>query len=304
MKRTFILFFCAVLLLSDAREATAYGMTESERETMIDNVLADENEEKSRYLPELESILSNAVSAQGSRTEQNTVSLQKTADTFSNYDMEGAYQVYILDALLVTALKDTGSFASVITDTVQWKVPVTTADGVSGLAVIAEKDGVLEYSGTSVGEATETWYITDEQIRNAVIAADALTDEINSMQITHSYFYSTTFVYLIAEGEEYLIPFSYYADRINLENGKLYTVSEITDIFDMYFDEQRIIDSPNSNGGVPFRGRPLTSSEQSDSPSAVLSVKTAAVIVFVSIAGILVLVYYVKKQGEKPKQSL
>lgn len=303
MKRILIFSLCTLFWLSAAKEARVYAMTSEERETMIDNVLEDKNEEKAQYMSELERVLSNVVSAQSDQTEQNTVSLQRTGDTLLNYDIAGAYQVYILDTLLVTALKDTGSFASAISDTVQWKVPVTTADGVSGMVVLLEKDGVLEYVGTSVGEAVETWFVTDEQIRNAVTLADEVTGGINSMQIAHSYLYNTTFVYLIAEDEEYLIPFSYYAERIELENGKLYTVSEITDIFDMYFDELQLIDSPNNNGGVPFRTRILISTGQDESRQAVLPVETAAAVIAASLAGIFVLTYYIKKSGEKRKGS-
>lgn len=64
--------------------------------------------------------------------------------------MDGAYQVYILEPLLVTVYDETGSFSEAITDSVQWKIPIKTESGTAGLAVVNESNIGLTFSGTIV----------------------------------------------------------------------------------------------------------------------------------------------------------
>ncbi|MDE7297299.1 MAG: hypothetical protein K2N94_00535 [Lachnospiraceae bacterium] len=282
MKRISFFTLCILVLFLNisTAESMMHVMALPDKETAIDDLITDKNMERDKYSSQIEGILSRHASGQNSQNTTYMAAQQTEKDAASIYDLSGAYQVHILEPLLISILKETGSFASAITDTVQWKIPVTTGSEEIGLAVLLEKNGSLSYVGMMAGENARTWMVKDEAIRNAVMKSDGLSDTVDSLKIAHSYLYETTFVWLTAGEEEYLIPFSYYADRIHLENGKLYTVSEITGIFDKYFDEQKLIDSPGSYGGVPFKEQPI------------IPAKLVISVVFASIVGIIGLAFF------------
>ncbi len=296
MKKT-LFTLCIICFFATYEAKPAVNAAAADYESGIDQLIENKNKEKNtRYLPQIQSILSGLRSkkagySQSGQTSQNREGVQLQVDNelpivSSVYDLSGAYQVYALKTLLVTNLKETGSFADAITDKVQWRIPIRTLQNESGLAIMTEEDGNLRFSGTSVGESTAIWKFTDEDIRNAVMEVDGLSDAVDSMKIASSYLYRTTFVWLTAEDREYLIPFSYFADCINIENGKVYTLSEIIKIFDKYFDEQQMIDSPGY-GGAPFRQQPI------------IPVRLAVIIVLSSFTGIVGLVFYIKKGDKK-----
>lgn len=77
MKRISIFSLCMFLLMFVGMESTVYAVTSAEKETMIDNVIADKNSEKEDYLLQIENILSNPVLAQRNQTDANAAALQK-----------------------------------------------------------------------------------------------------------------------------------------------------------------------------------------------------------------------------------
>lgn len=93
------------------------------------------------------------------------------------YDINDAYRVTMTESLLLTILNDGKDFKDVISDVVQWKLPIVTAAGKSELLVFLEEDGVISYSGKSSGETTKIWQITTEGIREAVRNAPAFDGE-------------------------------------------------------------------------------------------------------------------------------
>lgn len=191
------------------------------------------------------------------------------------YDINDAYRVTMTESLLLTILNDGKDFKDVISDVVQWKLPIVTAAGKPEMLVFLEEDGVISYSGKSSGETTNIWQITTEGIREAVRNATAFDGEIDAIQIVHSYLYNTAFVYMDGANSDYLIPYGVHAEKTGLENGKVYTVSEVIEKFNKCFDEKSVMENPSYNGGVSF--------------------KTATVIA-IPVVVVLVWLYHVKKK--------
>lgn len=297
MKRISIFILVITTLITSMLQPPSKTAASQNDGMTLDDILATEQEKNNKYLPQIEEQMSQFIAAQNSENSMNTASSTGRGELLTSYDLSGLYQVYIMDHLFITAVKETGSFADAITGDIQWKIPIQTNNGNIGLATMYEKDGKLYHVGNTIGEAAQTWMITEEAIRNAIAEADLADNAFLSMQLAHSYLYNTTFVYLTTTESEYLVPFSYYAEQIRLENGKLYTVSEIIDIFDSYFDEQQLIDNPNSNGGAPFRQQPRILSGQDEAPKTTIPVTTAVLVILVSVVGILLLVRYMKKQA-------
>lgn len=219
----------------------------------IDALLQEANAERAAYAAQINEIMSELMAEADSSDTAHQANLQGDADVVASYDLDNAYRVSILDSLFLTALAESGDFQATLTDVVQWRVPITTADGEAGFAVLLEEDGELSYVGLVAGEAAKTWYISEEAIRSAVTASDEIQGTLTSMQIVHSFVYYTAFVYLSDGENEYLIPFSYSADECGIENGALYSLSEVERQFNLYYDESQLTDAPLENNGAPVR---------------------------------------------------
>lgn len=211
------------------------------------------NSSYSAYNQQIETIMTSLVNEKELHNSSNTRNLHNDTDIVKTYDLSNAYRVYITESLFLTELNKTGSFEKALTDKIQWKVPIVTQEDNLGLVTLNENDGVLSWSANEVGESSQIFYITDKKIKTAVQNATKITGDLNDMKIAHSYMYYTTFVYLKNSKEEYLIPFSCYPDEIGINNGELYTVSEIQSKFNKCFDEEKLIENGDANSGLPFR---------------------------------------------------
>lgn len=260
------------------------------------NVCAMESEVESILIRDAMSKMSNTKTERLSEIEElmndnlfqnytNVLRMDGYQEKITEYDLDGAYQVYILEPLLVTVYDETGSFSEAITDSVQWKIPIKTESGTAGLAVVNESDIGLAFSGTIVGDMSSIWYVNEEKIITSVNNAINMKEPIESICIVHSYMYYTTFVYLYSSDAEYLIPYSIYADELNLVNGKVYSVSDVMKAFRKCFDESEVINNPNNNGGVPFRKQGIT-------------VYGAALVTIASVLLIVVLAFFLLKTKE------
>ncbi len=265
------------------------------------NVCAMESEDEPALIRDAMSKMSNTKMERLSEIEElmndnlfqkdiNVLSREGYREKITEYDLDGAYQVYILEPLLATVYNETGSFSEAITDSVQWKIPIKTESGTAGLAVVNESDMGLTFSGTIVGDTSSTWYVNEEKIIASVNNAINMKEPIESICIVHSYMYYTTFVYLYSSNAEYLIPYSIYADELHLENGKVYSVSDVMKAFSKCFDESEVINHPNNNGGVPFRRQGLT-------------VYGVALVSIASILLIIVLTFFLLKTKEIKDKS-
>lgn len=239
MRKYLCSLLCLALWISCGMTAQA---GEVSGDNYVDTIIAEKNAAQRETISEIDTLMKKRIQEQG-----------QAASGVASYDLSGAYQVYMMEPLFLTIYNETGSFASIITDTVQWKVPIKESGGEDGLAVFSEGEDGLTFAGTVMGEATNTWIVNDEKIRTSVAQSKQIRSEIGKLQIVHSYMYQTTFAYLQNADGEYLIPYSVDADEVGIQNGKTYTVSELMKIFNKYYDEEQVIKNPNHNGGVPAR---------------------------------------------------
>lgn len=239
MRKYLCSLLCLALWISCGMTAQA---GEVSGDNYVDTIIAEKNAAQKETISGIDALMKRRIQEQGQATSG-----------IASYDLSGAYQVYMMEPLFLTIYNENGSFASTITDTVQWKVPIKESGGEDGLAVFSEGEDGLTFAGTVMGEAANTWMVSDEGIRTSVAQSKQIRSEIGKLQIAHSYMYQTTFVYLQNADGEYLIPYSFYADEVGIRNGKTYTVSELMKIFHKYYDEEQVIKNPNHNGGVPAR---------------------------------------------------
>ena len=237
MRKYLCSLLCLALWISCGMTAQA---GEVSGDNYVDTIIAEKNAAQKETISEIDTLMKKRMQEQG-----------QTGSSIASYDLSGAYQVYMMEPLFLTIYNETGSFASTITDTVQWKVPIKESGGENGLAVFSEGEDGLTFAGTVMGEAANTWMVSDEGIRTSVAQSKQIRSEIKKLQIAHSYMYQTTFVYLQNADGEYLIPYSVDADEVGIQNEKTYTVSELMKIFSKYYDEEQVVKNPNYNGGVP-----------------------------------------------------
>ncbi len=242
------------LVLFFAVSMNVCAMEPEDELSLIWDALSNMSNTKTERRSEIEELMNDNLFRNGI----NILSRDGYREKITEYDLDGVYQVYLLEPLLVTAYDETGSFSEAITDSVQWKIPIKTESGTAGLAVVNESDTGLTFSGTIVGDTSSTWYVNEEKIIAGVKNAVNMKEPVESICIVHSYMYYTTFVYLYSSNAEYLIPYSIYADELHLENGKVYSVSDVMKAFRKCFDESEVINHPNNNGGVPFRRQGIT----------------------------------------------
>lgn len=219
----------------------------------LEQLIEVKNSSYSQYTQQIEAIMQGLVAQKELYNSSSEKDLQGTPDYVSTYDLKNAYRVFITENLFLTELSERGSFADTLTDKIQWKVPVVTQKGENGLVTLLEENGALSWVATEVGETTENLYLSDSEIKNAVQKAKDVKGGFKDMKIAHSYTYYTTFVYLSSDSEEYLIPFSCLSKDIGINNGELYTVSQIQEKFNKCFDEKLV--NGELNGGVPFKNQ-------------------------------------------------
>ncbi len=224
----------------------------------ISQLINEKNHSYSQYAQQIETIMQGLVAQKDLYDSSSSKDLRGEPDYVSTYDLENAYRVFIADNLFLTKLNQSGSFTDILTDKIQWKVPVVTQKGDNGLVTLLEENGKLSWVATEVGEATENLYVSDAKIKNAVEKAKEVKGDFDDMKIAHSYMYNTTFVYLNSDKEEYLIPFSCYFKEIGINNGELYTVSQIQKKFNNCFEEETNVDDSGVivyGSGPTFKNR-------------------------------------------------
>ena len=260
MKKMTKYIFSVVLILVVVCSALITPIKAAESDGKGINQLIDEkNKSYNEYIQQMETIMQGLVNEKELYDNSNAKDLRGSPDIVVSYDLSNAYRIYRMESQILTILDKTGSFKETFTDVVQWKIPIVTQKGDNGLVTLLEENGQLSWVATEVGEATQTWYISDTKIENAIQQSRKINGKIDSMQIAHSYAYYTTFVYLCSGKNEYLIPFSYYAKEIGINNGEVYTVSEISKKFNDCFEETKKVADDDSiiyGSGPIFKNKP------------------------------------------------
>lgn len=172
--------------------------------------------------------------------------------SIKDYDLEHAYQVYLLDTLLLSEYSKNQSFSDAITDVCQWKVLITTEEGEDGVVVFNEVDGKLEFSSEIVGNVINHTLWDIEKITE-LFCSEFGDEAIDNVVYTYSELYNATFIYVTTDKDEYIIPFTNNEDALGLVNGKVYTTDKWFNIMNRRFDEETIAGSKETFGGMSFR---------------------------------------------------
>ena len=165
-------------------------------------------------------------------------------------DYENTLMVTIADPLLVTEYDKNKTFSEVLSDAVQWKVPLLSEGQSVGAATLVMKDGELQYSGSSMGDSVQDILPSIAEIEKSIADSKLDLQELEDCKFVYSYQYNTLFVFLRCGQQEYLIPCTVNQD-IDLTNGRVYPAEELMRLFRETFDEEAIVS--NANGGVPLR---------------------------------------------------
>jgi hypothetical protein len=275
---------CSMLMFGGS---FAHAFDAVDRAAMVENIFSGMDAARAESISEIDTILQALVS----EGYQDTYSTDGNELIVIGYDIAGAYKVVVLEPMLLEKLNGSNSFSSAFTDTVQWKIPITMSDSSIGLAVINEVGGALSLTGTVVGDATRIWQINKEKVLTAVADADIVDESIASIQMAHSYLHNTVFVLLNGENDEYVIPYSYNASQMGVENGKVYSFDSIMNILNDNIDEASIMQYPDNNGGAPYRQQ----SVQQPQAATLISTPIATLTVAISLLLLGAIVIYRKK---------
>lgn len=175
------------------------------------------------------------------------------------FNMAKAYQVNQLDALLLTAYREKGSFEACITNEVRWKVPYSMENGQCGIATFGKENGSFVWFGESIGDKMEEIPENDDVIA-ANVQKVISNDIITKIQYTYSELYNMVLVYVKTKKEEYVVPYSENPNAIQsgnnkerIVNGKIYKVAEFIKLMEKIFDEAGMIENGDLSEGLPYR---------------------------------------------------
>lgn len=172
--------------------------------------------------------------------------------SIEGYDLDNAYQVYLLDTLVLSEYSKKNSFAEAITDSCQWKIPIVTVDGENGVVIYNKINDKLELSSEVIGNVVNHTLWDVEKI-TSLFSKEFNNEVIKDITYTYSELYKATFIYVVTDKGEYIIPFTNNEEVLGFENGNVYTISKWFDIMDKRFDEEEIAGKKDIYGGMPFK---------------------------------------------------
>lgn len=220
--------------LSEAERAVVQNKVEAEYKTdtaelrALEKALADED----RY----------AVAERGGNAQEETL--------IHEYNLDAARRVYTSETLMLTAYEASQDIHAVFSEEYQWLVPINGND--EQVAVFLVKDGAAKFIGIS---PTNGYYISDEVLLKSLSESDIDLDSITSVKYLRAAMYHTTFAVVDTTGETYAVPFASNPDFSELENQKVYPANDMMQFLLETYDESKLSESPNSNGGVPLRNQ-------------------------------------------------
>lgn len=239
MKKLIIIVSCLCMLLVSF-SASALDVSDNEKVNEFISSQISENE-----ISEIDLIL---LEQEGSVISESNVT--NNDSMLNSHDINNIYKVYKLPILMVTAYNDNPTLDSLLTDECVWEVYAKSMLSDNSLAQISEINGAKEFSG--IGVRTDS-YITNQKIAAAIEQGGLSISEIKEIKIAKSDIYHSYFAFVITEATDYVIAFPSQEDYLGIETGKLYTVAEMMETMYEIFDEEKLLDNPNSNGGVPIK---------------------------------------------------
>ncbi len=239
MKKLIIIVSCLCMLLVSF-SASALDVSDNEKVNEFISSQISENE-----ISEIDLIL---LEQEGSVISESNVT--NNDSMLNSHDINNIYKVYKLPILMVTAYNENPTLDSLLTDECVWEVYAKSMLSDNSLAQISEINGAKEFSG--IGVRTDS-YITNQKIAAAIEQGGLSISEIKEIKIAKSDIYHSYFAFVITEATDYVIAFPSQEDYLGIETGKLYTVAEMMETMYEIFDEEKLLDNPNSNGGVPIK---------------------------------------------------
>lgn len=164
-------------------------------------------------------------------------------------DADKAKKVYLSQTLLVTVFEETHDVDKLFTDSYSYYAPIEGSDDAQ-TAVFGIENGRAYLGGWSTGKLG---YISDEELLKSISESGIDTDGIKSIKYLNSAIYQTVFAVIYTDSQVYCVPFAAREDFLGLENAKAYELEDMMNFLLKRFDEKKMAENPDSNGGVPLR---------------------------------------------------
>lgn len=167
----------------------------------------------------------------------------------SEYEMEGIRKVYRSQTLMLTAFEESHSVDSIFTESYHWLVPVNGAEN-QVAAFVAQENGKMHLG---MIEPVNGRYISDAELYECISNSDVDIGRINAVKYLYAPTYYTTFAMIYTDSVTYCVPFTANADFLEMENKKVYIAEDMLEEMLRKYDEAKLLENPDANGGVPLR---------------------------------------------------
>lgn len=217
---------------------------------------------------------------------------EKTDTLISEYNAGAARKVYFSETLMLTVFEEKQTINAVFSEKYRWLVPINGNE--NQVAVFGVKDGVPRFSGIS---PMNGHYISDEILLQSLSESNIDPNAITSVKYLHAAMYHTTFAVIYTDSEVYAVPFSSNPDFSELEDKKVYIADDMMQFLVDTYDEAKLLENPDANGGVPLRNPKI---EESVLLSGLKPLLISAVLL-ISFIVMCVSVYLLRKAGKTRK---
>lgn len=163
-------------------------------------------------------------------------------------DLGNARKIYFSETLMLTAYEESKTVESIISEKYQWCVP--EKDNVDSVSVFTVNENGAELSGIRPALG---YYMTDVEISNLLTDYGVETADIISIKYVFSSLYYTVFNIVETSEDILCIPYSSNDEFLGVESKKVYVFEDLMDSMIKRFDESKLTENPDSNGGVPLR---------------------------------------------------
>ncbi|MGN0601161.1 MAG: hypothetical protein ACI4I7_00465 [Oscillospiraceae bacterium] len=200
------------------------------------------------------------------------------------------YKLYsISDPDFLSEISDPTFAEQIIKTDYCWMVP--TKD--NNIIKVKKSNGQWEVLGYSItaDSSDEVDFIRFEKIdSNITTLTKSNKNELQNAICFEAPYYHTSFIYLSANGTQYLIPYGSRPDLTGLNNGKLYTTDEVEKILNSTLPTEKSSITADENGG-------LSSAEKGISDRTQILIFSACIFI-VLILSIMTILYFKKRRNK------
>lgn len=221
------------------------GVSEAERAVLQSKTASVQNADAAERRALAEALADKdryAVAERGGNAQEETL--------IRDYNLDAARRVYSSETLMLTAYEESRDIHAVFSDEYKWLVPINGND--EQAAVFLTKDGGAKFIGLV---PLNGYYISDEALLQSLADSHIQTAAITSVQYLHAAMYHTTFAVVDTTDGTYAVPFASNPELSELENQKVYAADDMMQLLLETYDESRLSENPNADGGVPLRNQ-------------------------------------------------